>query len=126
MKDASEIRLSEEEIYERDISWLREADIVVAEVSSPSLGVGYEIGKAEQFGKYILCLYRKQEGKRLSAMIAGNKNLTVKTYQTVPKVLRIIDGFIRAREKVLDQFARGEIEGADGMGTVGNPVHMGT
>lgn len=38
---------------------------VVAEVTQPSLGVGYEIGRAVAMGKKILCLYRPQEGKSM-------------------------------------------------------------
>ena len=36
---------------------------IVAEVTQPSLGVGYEIGRAVDMKKPILCLYRPQEGK---------------------------------------------------------------
>ena len=36
---------------------------LVAEVTQPSLGVGYEIGRAVAMDKKILCLYRPQEGK---------------------------------------------------------------
>ena len=32
-------------IHDRDVGWLHEADVVVAEVTQPSLGVGYEIGE---------------------------------------------------------------------------------
>ena len=39
--------------------------VVVAEVTQPSLGVGYEIGRAVAFGKTILCLYRPQPDKRM-------------------------------------------------------------
>ena len=46
-------------------------DAVVAGVTQPSLGVGYEIGRAVDMGKRILCLYRPREGKVLSAMIRG-------------------------------------------------------
>merc|ERR1719228_2448661 len=31
-------------IHDRAVGWLHEADVVVAEVTQPSLGVGYEIG----------------------------------------------------------------------------------
>src|SRR5574343_1664589 len=75
--------LSEEEIYNKDTTWIRESDIVVAEVTTPSLGVGYEIGYAESIGKKIVCLYRPTPEKRLSAMITGNKNITVIEYETV-------------------------------------------
>ena len=33
----------DEEIYNRDIKWLQSTDMVVAEVTTPSLGVGYEL-----------------------------------------------------------------------------------
>ena len=36
---------------------------LIAEVTQPSLGVGYEIGRAVAMGKNILCLYRPQQGK---------------------------------------------------------------
>lgn len=69
-------------IYERDMKWLTESDVVVAEVTTPSLGVGYEIATAEGMGKRILCLYHPVLGKSLSAMIAGNQHVTVNEYRT--------------------------------------------
>ncbi|WAR03255.1 DNPH1-like protein [Mya arenaria] len=59
-------------------------NVVVAEVTQPSLGVGYEIGRAIDMGKRILCLFRPAPDKRLSAMIAGADNgssFIVKNYQ---------------------------------------------
>ena len=52
----------------------RQCSVVVAEVTVPSLGVGYEIGRAVAMGKQVLCLYRPQEGRLLSAMIRGMDN----------------------------------------------------
>lgn len=69
------------EIFERDVAWVREAEVVVAEVTQPSLGVGYELGLAESLGKRVLCLCRPVEGRRLSAMVAGNAYFTVVEYQ---------------------------------------------
>src|SRR5215210_2263607 len=43
------------QIYDRDLAWLEEADNLVAEVTTPSLGVGYEIGKATEWGTPVLC-----------------------------------------------------------------------
>jgi nucleoside 2-deoxyribosyltransferase len=76
-----EINISERDIYARDVEWLMSSDIVIAEVTTPSLGVGYELGLAEKLNKKILCIYREQEGKRLSAMIGGNPKITVKLYK---------------------------------------------
>jgi len=70
-------------IYNRDMNWLKEADVVVAEVSTPSLGVGYELAKAEEWGKKILCLYRETRGKRLSAMVAGSGSLEIIKYKSL-------------------------------------------
>ena len=52
---------SDQIIFQRDMAWLAQAALVVAEVTMPSLGVGYEIGRAESLGIPVLCLYR--EGK---------------------------------------------------------------
>ena len=70
-------------IYTRDMDWLTKADIIIAEVTIPSLGVGYEIGRAIQFNKNIICLYRDNKNKKLSAMISGNKELKVIRYHDI-------------------------------------------
>lgn len=82
-----------EKIYEDDMDKLEKSHVVVAEVSTPSLGVGYEIARAEQSHIPILCLYRKSARKSLSAMIAGNSQIQVKTYQTVDDMAKILDDF---------------------------------
>jgi nucleoside 2-deoxyribosyltransferase len=43
-------------IHDRDMDWIREADVLVAEVTQTSLGVGYEIGRAVEMGKRF-CAY---------------------------------------------------------------------
>lgn len=65
-----EKEFTDEQIYDRDILWLNECDCVVAEVSNPSLGVGYEIGYALDLEKSVLCLYHKNVF--LSRMLTGN------------------------------------------------------
>ena len=80
-------------IHDRDLAWLTEADCLVAEVTTPSLGVGYEIGKATEWGKRVLCLYRPVEGRALSAMIAGSDGVTVREYQSTAEVTNILDEF---------------------------------
>ncbi len=87
-----EIHLTDEQIYKRDMDWLQECDALVAEVSTPSLGVGYEIREAERLGKKILCLYRPQEGKRLSGIISGS-GVEVRTYNSLEEAAKILDSF---------------------------------
>lgn len=81
-------------IYNRDMQWLRECDVVIAEVTTASLGVGYEIASAESLNKKILCLFRKQDNKVLSAMISGSPNITNKTYTDFEQAIKIIDEYI--------------------------------
>nr|XP_055165945.1 2'-deoxynucleoside 5'-phosphate N-hydrolase 1-like [Nyctereutes procyonoides] len=56
----------------RSRTWLGcSRHVLVAEVTQPSLGVGYEQDQAVALNKRILCLFRPQSGRVLSAMIRG-------------------------------------------------------
>ena len=67
---------SAEEVYHRDIAWIDSCDAVVAEVSTPSHGVGYEIAYALERGKPVICGY--QAGRRVSKMLTGNSHPLLK------------------------------------------------
>lgn len=82
------------DIFKTDIEWIKQSDILIAEVSNPSLGVGYEIAKAEELGIPILCLYRTQPNKKLSAMIAGNPKIQVEEYKDIKDVFKKINNFL--------------------------------
>lgn len=84
---------TDRDIYEENYSWIIQCDAMVAEVSTPSSGVGFEIGMAISKQKSVLCLYREQPGKKLSAMIAGCPFVTNKTYQIEEDLPQIIDAF---------------------------------
>jgi nucleoside 2-deoxyribosyltransferase len=83
-------------IYERDLAWLSDCDVLVAEVSAPSLGVGYELGCAVALKKPVLCLHRPAAERMLSAMIAGNPNLQVSEYSSIQEAKVIIEQFMGA------------------------------
>lgn len=87
--------LSDEYIHNRDLGWLLSSDVVVAEVTIPSLGVGYEIARAVENNKRTLCLYRPEEVKMLSAMIAGCPEITVKKYSNIDEAKKAIDDFFK-------------------------------
>jgi len=87
--------LSDKEIHDRDLSWIVESDLLVAEVTVPSLGVGYEIGRAIEMGKPVLCLYNAGSGKALSAMIAGSDKVEMKLYRRVEEIKRILDEYFK-------------------------------
>ncbi len=82
------------EVYERDVTWIRNADALVAEVSVPSHGVGYEIGYALNAGKRVLCL--SQQGRKVSKMVSGNPdpNLLVKTYKDNADAIKALREFL--------------------------------
>lgn len=83
------------DIHDRDLDWLRSADVLIAEVTTPSLGVGYEIGRAVEWGTRVICLYRPTEGKRLSGMIAGCRGVTVHEYSQAADVDRILQNALK-------------------------------
>ncbi|MBI2110742.1 nucleoside 2-deoxyribosyltransferase [Candidatus Woesearchaeota archaeon] len=83
-------------IYRRDMSWLLNSDVVVAEVSTPSLGVGYEIAKAEEMGKRILCLYKELDERTISSMISGNPHIKLVGYATLEDAIRSINYFFKS------------------------------
>jgi len=95
---AGEIRYSDRELHDRDVGLLFCADVAVMEVTTPSTGVGFEIGKAAG-KKPVLCLYRPMPDRRLSAMIAGNPNLTVAHYENAEAAKSLIDEFFKKIEK---------------------------
>jgi nucleoside 2-deoxyribosyltransferase len=89
-----ELVVAPAEVYARDILWIRGCDAVVAEVSTPSHGVGYEIAFALGLGKPVLCCYR--QGARVSKMITGNDSpgLQLCAYGALPQALKAIDAFL--------------------------------
>ncbi len=90
--------LPDDALHDQDVGWLLGADALVAEVSTTSLGVGYEIGRAVAQGIRVLCLYRPQEGRRLSAMIAGCPDVVNVTYHSLEEGYAAIDDFFRAHK----------------------------
>ena len=94
VSEQGERNIPDAEIFQKDMRWLAEADRVVAEVSAPSLGVGYEIGRAEAMGKKILCLFNPSCGRVLSAMLSGNPSLTVQNYSDLQEAESLISAFL--------------------------------
>ena len=82
------------EIYARDVDWIQTSDILLAEVSVPSHGVGYEIGFALNLGKPVLCIHEAE--RAVSKMITGNPHplLTIKAYEDISQALEQINSFV--------------------------------
>lgn len=82
------------EVYQRDIGWIEACDAMIAEVSTPSHGVGYEIAYALGLKKPVLACYR--EGVTVSKMIIGNQQemLQILVYPNPATLLNEVDAFI--------------------------------
>ncbi len=83
-------------IHDRDMAWLKCCDLVIAEITIPSLGVGYELGWACAMNKPILCVYRPGHGKKISAMIMGCRAITTVPYNDMAHAREIIRRFIES------------------------------
>ena len=96
---ASEVKALEaivrpREVYERDVAWIRDSQALVAEVSTPSHGVGYEVAYALSIGKPVLCIH--QESQPISKMLSGNSHpcIQVDRYQNTDHAIAIIRSFL--------------------------------
>ncbi|MBQ9009362.1 MAG: nucleoside 2-deoxyribosyltransferase [Clostridia bacterium] len=81
---------SDGDIYRQDTAWLRECDLVIAECTRPSLGVGYELAYAERYGKPVHILYNT-ERTRLSAMLTGNPAFYLHPYTEEADLFPLVD-----------------------------------
>jgi hypothetical protein len=86
------------EVFARDIEWIEGCQALVAEVSTPSHGVGYEIAHALLLGKPVLCCHRSSA--RVSKMITGNSMPTIKlaAYDDGDQAVAIVQAFLREVE----------------------------
>jgi nucleoside 2-deoxyribosyltransferase len=91
---AADGELSPAAVFDRDTAWLRGCDAVIAEVSTPSHGVGFEVAYALERGKPVLCLARA--GVRVSKMLTGirRSELTFGTYETLAEALTHVEAFL--------------------------------
>ncbi|MGN0032411.1 MAG: nucleoside 2-deoxyribosyltransferase [Candidatus Limimorpha sp.] len=80
----------DEVIYNQDVTWLRECDVLIAECSCASLGVGYELAYAERYGKECHVFYDKRK-TQLSAMLTGNPYFHIYPYEDENDIFPVID-----------------------------------
>lgn len=73
-------------IWKRDTDWLTESDLVIAECSTTSLGVGYELAFAEKLNKPVHVFYNTNRGS-LSAMISGSPSFKIHYYSEKQELL---------------------------------------
>lgn len=65
-------RISARDVYQRDMAWLQQCDIFIAEVSGSSFGLGFEAGYIlGSTQKRVVLLYRRDLEGKLSLLIRG-------------------------------------------------------
>ncbi|MBI4170211.1 MAG: nucleoside 2-deoxyribosyltransferase [Candidatus Aenigmarchaeota archaeon] len=81
-----------EEVFSRDIKWVTQCDMLIAEVSNASFGVGYEAAWALSLGKKVLLFYAKSSDRKISLLAKGNThpNCTVVSYSSMEDIEEFI------------------------------------
>jgi hypothetical protein len=98
--EGAEASLTERAVFERDMRWLDSADILVAEASGSSYGVGFEVGyvlgRSDVTGQRVLLLYDAARRPLVSRLIAGNvhPSCTTYPYRDAEDLLRFISTFL--------------------------------
>ena len=82
-------------IYEQDTAWLQESDLVIAECTTPSLGVGYELAYAESHGIPVHIFYNMSR-TNLSAMLTGNKYFHIHPYRNEEDIYPLLDSILQS------------------------------
>jgi 2'-deoxynucleoside 5'-phosphate N-hydrolase len=67
--------ITPQQVYERDMKWLQECDLFMAEVSGSSFGLGFETGYLlGTTGKQAVLFYRREVESKISLLIIGNSH----------------------------------------------------
>ena len=81
---------TDKDIYAQDTAWLREADLLVAECTNPSLGVGYEMAYAEKYSVPCHVFYDRTRAN-LSGMITGDPYFIIHPYEREEEIYAALD-----------------------------------
>ena len=98
--ETAESSLSERDVFERDMRWLADADLLVAEASGSSYGVGFEVGyvlgRSDATDQRVLLLYNRERRPLVSRLISGNvhPNCTTYAYESAEDLLRFVHSFL--------------------------------
>ncbi|MEO8522057.1 MAG: nucleoside 2-deoxyribosyltransferase [Acidobacteriota bacterium] len=98
--EAAESALSERAVFERDLRWLDAADLLIAEASGSSYGVGFEVGyvlgRSVQTAQRVVLLYHADRAPHVSRLIAGNTHPACATYpyRDATDLLRFVETLI--------------------------------
>jgi len=99
------VPLSDKQVYTRDIKWIESSELVIAEISGPSLGVGFEIAYAIFQKKIPVLALVSSEVEKISAMITGcnSQLLMIKKYKNIEDMRNIISNYVKNGEQKSDR-----------------------
>lgn len=88
-------------VYARDITWLENSDVLIAEITVPSIGVGMEIEHAIRMNKRIpiLCLFDMNMSKPLTRMVIDCPHVIAYGYRDMESAKTVISEFINSNVK---------------------------
>jgi nucleoside 2-deoxyribosyltransferase len=93
----AEAALTEADVYRRDLEWLSRCDVLVAEASGSTYGVGFEVGyvlgRASVSGQQVVLVYDQARREAVSRLITGNcdTNCTTFGYSSVDELVAFIE-----------------------------------
>ena len=85
----------DEEVFENLEKEMLKTDLIFAEVTVPSLGVGYELGYADSHNKKIICIYDKTITPKITTMLRGNKRLKIIPYTDINNIIENLNEIIK-------------------------------
>jgi nucleoside 2-deoxyribosyltransferase len=95
--ETAESQLTEEHVFRRDLDWLGACDVLVAEASGSSYGVGFEVGyvlgRAHATGQRVVLLYDRSRQHAISRLVTGNRDAACTTfgYASIDELTTFID-----------------------------------
>lgn len=99
--DTAESALAERDVFARDMEWLTAADLLIAEASGSSYGVGFEVGyvlgRSEATGQRVLLLFDEARRPLVSRLVSGNDhpNCTTRSYSAAEDLLHVVPAFLK-------------------------------
>lgn len=102
--ESAEAQLSEDVVYRRDIDWLESCDVLIADASGSSFGVGFEVGyvlgRSDRTDQRVILLYRADRKPHISRLISGNKHARceVVAYGNASDLIARVSAALRPRE----------------------------
>jgi hypothetical protein len=97
--ERTEAQLTEKDVYSRDLDWLSRCDVLVAEASGSSYGVGFEVGyvlgRAGRTGQRVVLVYDSARRHTVSRLIVGNcdSQCTTFGYTSIGDLTAFIDSY---------------------------------